>query len=75
MLFIWYVMFSSQACWLSTRAIISASFARMTACELSGLPKAFRWLTHLSKDKIRACSSEAKLERTSNTPRQYFAAP
>ena len=53
MLFIWYVMFSSHACWLSTRAIISASFARMTACELRGLPKAFRWLTHLSKVRVR----------------------
>ena len=75
MLFIWCVMFSNHACWLSTRAIISASFARMTACELRGLPKAFRWLTHLPKDKVRVCRCKAKLGRTSSTPRRYSAAP
>src|SRR5713226_6660008 len=45
-LHIWYVTFSSQACTASARAIIVASFARTTACELSGLPNALRCETH-----------------------------
>jgi hypothetical protein len=40
-------MFSSQFCALSTRAIIAASFALITACEVKGLPKTFRWDAHL----------------------------
>jgi len=46
-LHIWYVTFSSQACTASARAIIAASFARTTACELSGLPNALCCETHL----------------------------
>lgn len=46
MLHIWYVIFSSQFCTLSVRAIIAASLDRTTACEWSGFPNAFRWVVH-----------------------------
>lgn len=49
MLHIWYVIFSSQFCTLSVRAIIAASFARTTGCELSGLPNALRCEVHLQE--------------------------
>lgn len=47
MLHIWYVIFSSQLCTLSVRAIIPAILLRMTASEASGLPNALRWWIHL----------------------------
>ncbi len=53
MLHIWYVMFSSQLCWLSTREIMSASLLRTTASECRGLPNALRWLTHLNPNETR----------------------
>lgn len=40
-------MFSNQLWILSARAIMAANLARMTGCELSGLPNALRWLVHL----------------------------
>lgn len=47
-LFIWYVTFSSQFWQASTLVIMLASFARMTACEVSGFPKTIRWDVHLT---------------------------
>ena len=56
MLHIWYVMFSSQFCTLSVRAIIAASFARTTACEWSGFPNALRWFVHfMHSSTIERC--------------------
>ena len=46
-------MFSSQFWTLSTRAIIPASFARITAWEFSGLPNAFRCEVHLRQSSGR----------------------
>jgi hypothetical protein len=60
MLHIWYVTFSSHACVLSARAIICASFERMTACELRGLPNALRWLTHLRHSSTTARCARAE---------------
>ena len=42
MLFIWCVMFSSQLCTDSVRAIIATTLQRMTACDARGFPNALR---------------------------------
>jgi len=63
MLHIWYVTFSNHACKASARAIIPASFARMTACELSGLPNALRCETHLRHSSVitRCARADAQI--------------
>lgn len=52
---IWKVMLSSQACELSTRAIIAASLERTTAWEASGFPKTSRCVAHLQEAIIQQC--------------------
>ena len=46
-MFIWWVIVSNQFWHASTREIIAASLARITACAVKGLPKTIRCVVHL----------------------------